>query len=57
MYLQLSELTTYLKSKGADISDENVDDADTTLSEIVTVSDVLWKEGTNEAGLYFCLSE
>lgn len=45
---QLSELTTYLKSKGADISDENTD-AETSLTEIVSASDVLWKEGTNDA--------
>jgi len=45
-------LTTYLKSKGADISDENAD-AETSLSEIVSLSDILWKEGTNDAGLVF----
>jgi len=47
--LQLSELVTYLKSKGADISDE-ITDAESSLSEIVSLSDVLWKEGTNDAG-------
>lgn len=47
---QLSELATYLKSKGADISDESAD-AEASLSEIVSASDVLWKEGTNDADI------
>jgi len=46
-------LAAYLKSKGADISDA---DAEASLSEIVSASDVLWKEGTNEAGAFVMLS-
>jgi len=44
-------LTTYLKGKGADISDENAD-VEASLSEIVSASDVLWKDGTTDAGMF-----
>jgi len=48
-------LATYLRSKGANISDENTD-AEESLSEIVTASDILWKDGTNDAGQRVILS-
>jgi len=50
-------LATYLKSKGADISDEENADAEVSLSEIVSASDVLWKDGTSDAGEIFVTYE
>jgi translation initiation factor 3 subunit M len=47
---QLAELKAYLKSKGVEISEENVD-VETSLSQVVAVSDQLWKEGTSDADL------
>lgn len=47
---QVGELKAYLKSKGAEISDEVVSVED-SLTEIVAACDQLWKEGTSDADL------
>jgi hypothetical protein len=49
VWLQVGELKAYLKSKGAEVTDET-SNVEESLTQIVAASDQLWKEGTNDAG-------
>ncbi|KAH3876926.1 eukaryotic translation initiation factor 3 subunit M-like [Dreissena polymorpha] len=48
---QTSELRSYLKELGAEISEENVEDIVKDLLQCIEVSDVCWKEVTSDSDL------
>ncbi len=52
-YFQVAELRVYLKSKGAEISEENsADGLITDLAKVIAASEILFKDGSGtEAGL------
>ena len=53
MYLlfQVAELRSYLKSKGAEISEENsADGLITDLAKVIEASEIIFKENVPEAG-------
>ena len=52
-YFQVAELRVYLKSKGAEISEENsADGLITDLAKVIAASEILIKDGSGtEAGL------
>jgi len=46
---QIVELRKHLKSKGANISEENLEPTlEANLAQVITASDILWKEETND---------
>ena len=47
----MSELKVYLKSKGAEVSEDTASVED-GLAQIVAACDQLWKEGTSDAGKF-----
>lgn len=49
---QIAELRAYLKSKGADISEENTEPTlEENLAHVINVSEILWRDGISEPEL------
>ena len=60
IYLQVEELRLFLKSKGANISEESAGDSVEDVNQIIEATDVLWregKEGGTDLGKIFVLQK